>query len=48
VVDRQIASVATSLPPEARQFVTAELQSIISTSASGPRLSLAAGLAAAL
>ncbi len=47
-VDRQIASLATALPPEARQLVTAELQSIVSTSASGLRLSLAAGLAAAL
>lgn len=39
-VDREIASLATALPPEARLLVTAELQSIISTSASGLRLSL--------
>ncbi len=47
-VDRQIGSLTTTLPPEARQLVTAQLKSITASSAGGLRLSLAAGLAVAL
>jgi membrane protein len=47
-VDRQISSLTTTLPPEARQLVTNQLQSITAGSAGGLRLSLAVSLAVAL
>ncbi len=47
-VDRQISSLTTTLPPEARQLVVAQLKSITASSAGGLRLSLAVSLAVAL
>lgn len=47
-VDRQIGSLTTTLPPEARQLVVAQLKSIAASSASGLQLSLAGALAVAL
>ncbi|MDQ1358234.1 MAG: rane protein [Acidimicrobiaceae bacterium] len=47
-VDRQISSLTTTLPPEARQLVTTQLKAITAGSAGGLRLSLAVSLAVAL
>ena len=47
-VDRQIASLTATLPPEARQLITSQLKTITASSSGGLRLSLAAGLAVAL
>ncbi|MDP9074477.1 MAG: YihY/virulence factor BrkB family protein [Actinomycetota bacterium] len=47
-VDRLIASLATTLPPEGRQIIAVQLRSITSSSASGLGLGLGLGLSAAL
>lgn len=47
-VDRQIASLTTTLPPEARQLIAAQLKLITASSAGGLQLSLGVGLAVAL
>jgi membrane protein len=47
-VDHQIASLATTLPPEARQLVRAQLQTVTSSSSGGLGLALAVGLSVAL
>jgi len=47
-VDRQIGSLTTTLPPEARLLITGQLKTITSASAGGLGLGVAVGLAAAL